>query len=180
MSFLRPEYRFSTVVRTTSRPIRCPPSLQARFASGYGDPSDDAHPATANPQEQGSSTQKKQPEHPGPRKNEPSKQGGSSFGDKGQDTKVNSAPTDTKSASRASETSWNGQAEVEGSKVHGKGKETKLGGSLSGNKDKSTTTDSTAGETKVKGDMGTMGQIDEGEAVDAKQVGGKNETRKQS
>jgi len=178
MSFLRP-YRLTRIIRTVPRPILYRPSLQARFASGYGDPSDDAHPATANPQEQGSSTQKKQPEHPGPRENEPSEQGGSSFGDKGQNTKVSGAPTDTKSAGRASQTSWDGPEDKGGSKVHGSGKETKLGGSLSGNKDKSTTTKSEAGNAGVKGDMSEMGEIDPDDAMDAKEVGGTDDSRKQ-
>jgi hypothetical protein len=81
-----------------------PIAVHVRSASGYGDPSDNAHPATANPQAQGSGTQEKQAEHPGPRDNEPSKQGGSSYGDKGEKTKADAGPTDIKPAGRVSET----------------------------------------------------------------------------
>jgi hypothetical protein len=164
---------------TVPRPL-APFRLPQRFASGYGDPSDEAHPATANPQDQGSSTQRKQPEHPGPRENEPSRQGGSSFGDKGQNPKVDAPPTDTESPTRASETSWDGNGSPGGSRVHGSEKqETKLGGSLSGNRDKSTDppAESGVGGKRVKGDLRTEGQTD---GKDARDVGGKDDSRKQN
>ena len=73
-------------------------------------------------------------EHLGPRENEPSKQGGSSFEDKDR-TKRRSM--DKKSADKARKTSSDGGNNVGGSRVHGKGKqETTVRGSLSGNKDK--------------------------------------------
>lgn len=179
MSFLRPLRSQAIINRSTSRRIT-PTALHIRLASGYGDPSDNAHPATSNPQDQGNSTQEKQAEHPGPRSDEPDTQGGSSFGDKGQNTKANAAPTDTKSASRASETSWdeNNGGSKGGSKVHGKDRtETKLGGNLSGNKDKTTDSNTTAGVSRVKGDFNVMGQTD---GEDARDVGGKDDSRKQS
>jgi hypothetical protein len=44
---------------------------------------------------------------------------------------------DKKSSDKATKTSWDGGNNVGGSRVHGKGKqETKVGGSLSGSKDK--------------------------------------------
>lgn len=182
MSFLRPYRVHSILLRPIIRPV--PPTLlRARFASGYGDPSDGAHPATSNPQEQGSSTQQKQAEHPGPRKNEPDQQGGSSYGDKGQDTKADAAPTDTKSSDRASATSWQGDGSGSGgSKVHGsEKKETRLGGSLSMNKDKTTDPPKETGvgddERLLEGDVANMGKTD---GEDARDVGGKDDTRKQS
>src|SRR5271170_5191057 len=122
MSFLRPYRVCSILLRPVYRPVP-QIALRGRFASGYGDPSSDAHPATANPQEQGSSTQEKQAEHPGPRENEPSKQGGSSYGDKGQDTKADEAPTDTKSAEGGSKTGGARNRFLQDDR------ETKLGGS---------------------------------------------------
>jgi hypothetical protein len=193
MSFLRPLRTPSVLLRTPrTHRLRPRPSTIApttvRFASGYGDPSDNAHPATADPQAQGNSAQKAQAEHPGPRENEPDSKGGSTFGDKGQEK---GSPTDTKSASRASETSWdnggngsgkNGGSASDaarvGSKVHGKDRtETALGGNLSGNKDKMTDENTTAGVSRVKGDLNVMGQVD---GKDARDVGGKDDTRKQS
>jgi hypothetical protein len=179
MSFLRHLRHRSVLLRST--PCQIPPiAVRIRRASGYGDPSDNAHPATSNPQDQGNSTQEKQAEHPGPRADEPDTQGGSSFGDKGQNTKADAAPTDTKSASRAAETSWDGNhgGSRGGSKVHGKDRtETKLGGNLSGNKDKTTDENTTAGVSRVKGDLNVMGQTD---GKDARDVGGKDDSRKQS
>src|SRR5271170_5578707 len=183
MSFLRP-YRVRSILL---RPVyRSAPqfTLRARFASGYGDPSDDAHPATANPPEQGSSTQQKQAEHPGPRENEPDKQGGSFYGDKGQKTNADAAPTDAKSSERAADTSWqgNGSNSEGGSRVHGsEKKETRLGGSLSMNKDKGTDPPKETGvggdEDPLGGDMANMGKTD---GKDARDVGGKDDARKQS
>jgi hypothetical protein len=183
MSFLRPYRVRSILLHPIYRPV--PQfALRARFASGYGDPSDDAHPATANPQEQGSSTQQKQAEHPGPRENEPDKQGGSSYGDKGQKTKADAPPTDTKSSERAADISWqgNGSNSEGGSRVHGsEKKETRLGGSLSMNKDKGTDPPKESGvggdEPPLEGDMAKMGKTD---GKDARDVGGKDDTRKQS
>jgi hypothetical protein len=156
-----------------------PIALRARLASGYGDPSENPYP-TQDPKDEKSSTQASQAEHPGPKENEPSSQGGSSFGDKGQDTKAKAAPTDTKSSSRAAETSWSGNGNKSadtGSRVHGNQNATALGGSLSGNKDKSTDSDSTAGTVRGKGDVNEMGKTD---GEDARDVGGKDDTRKQS
>jgi hypothetical protein len=48
---------------------------------------------------------------------------------------------------------------------------------LSGNKDKSTDSDSTAGTVRGKGDVNEMGKTD---GEDARDVGGKDDTRKQS
>lgn len=65
-----------------------------------------------------------------------------------------------------------------GSKVHGKERtDSILGGTLSGNKDKTTDWNTTAGVSRVKGDLNVMGQID---GEDARDVGGKDDTRKQS
>lgn len=179
MPFLRPYRIQSGFLRTGYCPLLSNP-LRARFASGYGNPSNDAHPVTSNPQGQGSSTQQKQAERPGPRESEPSKQGGSSYGDEGQDTKADAAPTDTKSSRRASEASWEGNGSPGGSRVHGsEKKKTKLGGSLSMNKDKNP--DPTIGDglrgNPMKGDMKLEGQED---GKDARDVGGKDDARKQS
>ena len=87
----------------------------------------------------------KQGEHPGPRDNKPSNQGGSSYGDKGQKTKADATRTDTKSSGRASETSCDGNGSPGGSRVHGsEKKETRLGGGLSMHDDKDT--DSSEGD----------------------------------
>jgi len=172
MSLFRRPYRFRALHVPIARRSPFSPAVQARFASGYGDPSSDAHPATANPQEQGSSTQEKQAEHPGPRENEPSKQGGSSYGDKGQDTKADEAPTDTKSAEGGSKTGGARNRFLQDDR------ETKLGGSLSQNKDKKPDPppETGVGGARVKGDLETRG--DDGK--DAREVGGKDDTRKQS
>jgi hypothetical protein len=180
MSFLRPLRSPSILLRPIHRaPLFRPPGL--RFATGYGDPSDEGHPAAANPQEQGSSTQAKQAEHPGPRENEPDHQGGSSFGDKGQETKAKAAPTDTKSGSRAGETSWDGDNGETGSRVHGSGKkETVLGGSLSMNKDKvpDEAEHNALRKNPAKGDLGEEGLADHSKR-DARKIGGQDDTRKQ-
>ena len=180
MSFLRPYRAQSILLRSVPRPF-VPIALRSRLASGYGDPSDNPYP-TQDPKDQDSSTQASQAEHPGPKHNEPSSQGGSSFGDKGQDTKAKAAPTDTKSSSRAAETSWDGNkntssSEGTGSVVHGNENATALGGSLSGNKDKTTDSNSKAGVVKGKGDVTKMGKTD---GKDARDVGGKDDSRKQS
>jgi hypothetical protein len=174
MSFLRP-LRVQFVIR----PHRISPvALRVRPASGYGDPSDDAHPATAKPQEQGSGTQEKQAEHPGPRDNEPSKQGGSSYGDKGGKTKAAAPPTDT---GKATETSWSGGNNVGGSRVHGKGKqETKLGGSLSGNKDHGVIEVERSGPGRGNREESNQQSIGRRSATDPKGVGGKDDSRKHS
>lgn len=180
MSFLRPLRNTRIVLRPIHRvPLFRPPGL--RFATGYGDPSDEGHPAAANPQEQGSSTQAKQAEHPGPRENEPDRQGGSSFGDKGQETKVKAGRTDTRSGSRAGETSWDGDNGKTGSRVHGSAKkETVLGGSLSMNKDKVPDEGEDAlRKNPAKGDIGEEGLADHAKR-DARKVGGQDDTRKQS
>jgi hypothetical protein len=177
MSFLRPYRVQSLLLRITYRPLS-PVAFRARFASGYGDPSDEAHPTTAKPQEQGSSTQKKQPEHPGPRENEPSHQGSSSKNDKGQESNVDSASTESKSSGR--DVSWQGNGAPGGSRVHGsEKKETRLGGSLSMNKDKTTDSqdESGVGDSRVEGDLEPEGQTD---GKDARDVGGKDDSRKQS
>lgn len=178
MSFLRPCCARSILLRSSPRPF-VPITLRARLASGYGDPSENPYP-TPDAKDQKSSTQASQAEHPGPKENEPSSQGGSSFGDKGQDTKAKTAPTDTKSSSRAAETSWDGNksAGKTGSRVHGKNESsTSLGGNLSGNRDKSTDSDSKAGTVRGKGDVSEIGKTD---GEDARDVGGKDDTRKQS
>jgi hypothetical protein len=180
MSFLRPYRAQSILLRSFPGPF-VPVALRSRQASGYGDPSENPYP-TQDPKDQGSSTQASQAEHPGPKDNEPSSQGGSSFGDKGQDTKAKAAPTDTKSSSAAAETSWDGNndassAKGTGSVVHGNENTTALGGSLSGNKDKTTDSNTKAGVVKGKGDVTKMGKTD---GKDAREVGGKDDSRKQS
>ena len=182
MSFLRPYRVHSILLRPAFRPVP-PRLLRTRFASGYGNPSDEAHPATSKPQEQGSSTQQRQAEHPGPRENEPDQEGGSAYGDKGQNTKTESAPTDTKSSDRAGATSWQGSgSDSGGSRVQGKEKkETRLGGSLSMNKDKEPDPPKETGVgsdgERLSGDTAKMGKTD---GEDARDVGGKDDTRKQS
>jgi len=79
------------------------------------------------------------------------------LGHKGQNKKANAAPTDTKSAERAADTSWQetGSDSEGGSRVHGsERKETRLGGSLSVNKDKGTDPPK---ETGVGGDEVPLG-----------------------
>ena len=164
MSLFRRPYRFRALLAPIPRKCPFSPAVQVRFASGYGDPSSDAHPATANPQEQGSSTQEKQPEHPGPRENEPSKQGGSSYGDEGQETKSEEGSSKTGGS---------------GNRFLKEERETKLGGSLSQNKDKKPDppSETGVGGPRVKGDLNTPGETD---GEDARDVGGKDDTRKQS
>ena len=183
MSFLRARTLFA--IRPILRPSLTPIYVGRHFATGYGDPSDDAHPATANSQDQGSSTKSKQAEHPGRRSNEPSSQGGSKLGSEktsSKDTSPDSAPTSTSSSSAASETSWKkGDNDTSGgSRVHGsEKKESVLGGSLSGNKDK-WVVDTEGGwgagrEEDVNEDKG-----EEREERDARDVAGRDDSRKQS